>query len=345
MRRGRSSAARPVELGAPTADQTVNGDVVTQKFNGGAISWNKATNAFTTEPPACSRSSAGLEVPGRDVPQAPPTRGRRSPTVGRRGCIPTWWWLLGVMPVLVLVGAVAAAVRAEPPAGMTTRPRSTTYDDDDDDEHDDRRVRLRRADEHGERDEPTTTTATITTSRDAAAERLGDATTSTAHAPTLPTMDPTASRPTCPTTRTRSTPPRRRSCSSMTMPSDPSVTTEAPQRRRVGRPRCVAPTTTMQTLRPHVDDRGRTRARMPEPAIANPSPTADRPAAGTRRSSSTNPWSLETSLRLASDDPVRRAARATRSRPTRSRGCTGRPAAGTTTTRALKSGSPVKNSR
>ena len=26
------------ELGAPTADQTVNGDVITQKFNGGAIS-------------------------------------------------------------------------------------------------------------------------------------------------------------------------------------------------------------------------------------------------------------------------------------------------------------------
>ena len=64
------------QLGAPTADQTVNGDVVTQKFNGGAISWNKKTNAFTTEPANLQSQLAGLEVPGRDVPQSTPARGR-----------------------------------------------------------------------------------------------------------------------------------------------------------------------------------------------------------------------------------------------------------------------------
>lgn len=30
------------KLGAPVGDQTVDGDVVSQKFTGGTISWNRA---------------------------------------------------------------------------------------------------------------------------------------------------------------------------------------------------------------------------------------------------------------------------------------------------------------
>ena len=39
-------------LGAPTGDETYDGDVVCQKFTGGAVSYNNATKAFTTDPPA-----------------------------------------------------------------------------------------------------------------------------------------------------------------------------------------------------------------------------------------------------------------------------------------------------
>ena len=84
------------ELGAPTADQTENGDVVTQKFNGGAISWNKSTNAFSTEPANLASELSGLEVPG----QAAAGSARRPATYRRRwdvleqggGCWPSFRW-------------------------------------------------------------------------------------------------------------------------------------------------------------------------------------------------------------------------------------------------------------
>ena len=37
-------------LGPPVADQTENGNVVTQRFTGGEISWDKQTNKFSTQP-------------------------------------------------------------------------------------------------------------------------------------------------------------------------------------------------------------------------------------------------------------------------------------------------------
>ena len=33
------------------ADQTEDGDVITQRFTGGEISWDTTTNKFSTEPP------------------------------------------------------------------------------------------------------------------------------------------------------------------------------------------------------------------------------------------------------------------------------------------------------
>ena len=64
------------ELGAPVADQTENGDDITQQFSGGAISWDSATNKFSTEPPNLASQLAGLEVPG------PERRKRRQPGSG-----------------------------------------------------------------------------------------------------------------------------------------------------------------------------------------------------------------------------------------------------------------------
>ena len=51
-------------LGVPTEDEVYNGDVVTQNFTGGQLSWNRRTKAFTTTPPELADQLAGLEVPG-----------------------------------------------------------------------------------------------------------------------------------------------------------------------------------------------------------------------------------------------------------------------------------------
>ncbi|WP_313674549.1 hypothetical protein [Mycolicibacterium sp.] len=50
-------------LGVPVEDERYDGDVVSQKFSGGQLSWNRATNTFTSDPPGLADSLAGLEVP------------------------------------------------------------------------------------------------------------------------------------------------------------------------------------------------------------------------------------------------------------------------------------------
>ncbi|MFM9034641.1 MAG: LGFP repeat-containing protein [Mycobacterium sp.] len=50
-------------LGVPVEDERYNGDVVSQRFTGGELSWNLATNTFTSDPPGLADSLAGLEVP------------------------------------------------------------------------------------------------------------------------------------------------------------------------------------------------------------------------------------------------------------------------------------------
>src|SRR6478609_7378019 len=59
-------------LGAPMADQSENGDVVTQRFAGGVISWDRGKNTFSTEPSNLASQLAGLQVPGQVVPKSPP---------------------------------------------------------------------------------------------------------------------------------------------------------------------------------------------------------------------------------------------------------------------------------
>ena len=50
-------------LGPPVADQTEDGNVVSQRFTGGEISWDKQTSKFSTEPANLASGLAGLTVP------------------------------------------------------------------------------------------------------------------------------------------------------------------------------------------------------------------------------------------------------------------------------------------
>lgn len=96
------------ELGAPMADQTENGNVITQRFSGGVVSWDSSTNKFTTEPSNLASELSGLQVPGYEAPKAPSSP-QASDTNGNKGFQWHWWWLLAVVPVLILVGLVVFA--------------------------------------------------------------------------------------------------------------------------------------------------------------------------------------------------------------------------------------------
>lgn len=96
------------ELGAPVADQTQNGDVITQRFASGAISWDTAAKKFSTEPANLASQLSELEVPEQEQPAAPPTQAADSDEGSRFQW--TWWWLLAIVPVLLVVGVVAFAV-------------------------------------------------------------------------------------------------------------------------------------------------------------------------------------------------------------------------------------------
>lgn len=83
------------KLGAPVADQAVNGDVLSQQFTGGKISWNRAKNTFSTEPSNLAPLLSGLQVSGQNQPSnsAMPAHPKKF----------AWhWWWLAAIPVLVL---------------------------------------------------------------------------------------------------------------------------------------------------------------------------------------------------------------------------------------------------
>jgi uncharacterized protein with LGFP repeats len=50
-------------LGVPVGDETYDGEVATQAFSGGQISWNRLTKAFATVPPNLASQLADLQVP------------------------------------------------------------------------------------------------------------------------------------------------------------------------------------------------------------------------------------------------------------------------------------------
>ncbi|MDT5112553.1 MAG: hypothetical protein QOJ28_608 [Mycobacterium sp.] len=129
------------ELGAPTADQTESGEEITQKFNGGAITWNKVTNEFSTEPAKLASQLAGLEIPGLKALQAPPPGEVSTTAKGDKWY--TWhrWWLLAIVPIAVLLVAVVIGVLLNR-RRHDDRPLDgfddgyVGHDDDDDDDDD-----------------------------------------------------------------------------------------------------------------------------------------------------------------------------------------------------------------
>ncbi|MBV5244550.1 LGFP repeat-containing protein [Mycolicibacterium sp. PAM1] len=123
------------ELGAPVADQTESGNTLSQRFSGGVISWDTSARTFSTEPAGLASQLTDVVVPGADAPQAtPPTpqAAENNEDTGRK-----WnkWWLLAVVPLLLLAGLVAFAVmrhRARPGEDdMFTAPGAVGHDPQD----------------------------------------------------------------------------------------------------------------------------------------------------------------------------------------------------------------------
>lgn len=85
------------KLGAPVGDQSVDGDVVSQQFVGGKISWNRAKNTFSTDPANLAPLLSGLQVSGQNQPST-----SAAPAHPKKFAL-QWWWLLAGIPVLVLI--------------------------------------------------------------------------------------------------------------------------------------------------------------------------------------------------------------------------------------------------
>jgi uncharacterized protein with LGFP repeats len=50
-------------LGVPVSDETYDGEIATQAFSSGRVSWNRLTKAFTTDPPNLASQLTDLQVP------------------------------------------------------------------------------------------------------------------------------------------------------------------------------------------------------------------------------------------------------------------------------------------
>ncbi|MCX2932194.1 hypothetical protein ORI20_18125 [Mycobacterium sp. CVI_P3] len=119
------------KLGVPTGEQSTDGDTVTQKFSGGEISWNKATNKFTTKPAELAAELSGVEVPNATGPQAGPT----TPKSGK-GFTWHWWWLLIIIPALLLVAVIALGLLwLQRRRGADIEVDDEFHDSDYDDDH------------------------------------------------------------------------------------------------------------------------------------------------------------------------------------------------------------------
>jgi uncharacterized protein with LGFP repeats len=85
-------------LGAPVGDQTLDGDVVTQKFSGGKIAWDRAKNTFSTEPANLASQLSGLQGPAQNPPASP-----AQPSGTATSAVWRWWWWPVVVAVLLLI--------------------------------------------------------------------------------------------------------------------------------------------------------------------------------------------------------------------------------------------------
>lgn len=99
----------PAQIGVPVGEQSTDGDVVTQAFSGGEISWNSATQQYTTVPPELAAQLGEIQVPTSTAP--PPTSAAASPEAADgagTGFNWNWWWF--AVPLLVLLIAVLGAL-------------------------------------------------------------------------------------------------------------------------------------------------------------------------------------------------------------------------------------------
>jgi uncharacterized protein with LGFP repeats len=94
------------KLGAPLGDQTIAKEVVSQKFTGGQIAWNKTKNTFTTQPANLASALSGLQIPGQKAPA-----GSASPNAGVSWLTGHWLWLLAGAAALLLVLLLALLTR------------------------------------------------------------------------------------------------------------------------------------------------------------------------------------------------------------------------------------------
>lgn len=93
-------------LGAPMSDQTESDGVLTQRFSGGVVSWDRATGEFSTEPANLAGQLSDLQVPGEQVPDPPAAP---QDADGSGWFTWSWWWLLAIVPLLIIVGIVVFA--------------------------------------------------------------------------------------------------------------------------------------------------------------------------------------------------------------------------------------------
>lgn len=88
------------KLGVPTGEQSVSGDVVTQKFSGGEIAWNPAEKRFITTPAELGADLEGIQL-SEAVAQTPPDAGAGD---GEAKGGWRWWWLAIIVPLVLLLG-------------------------------------------------------------------------------------------------------------------------------------------------------------------------------------------------------------------------------------------------
>ncbi len=124
-------------LGVPTDEQTSKGDTVTQTFNGGELSWNKATKEFSSKPAELASQLSGLEMPDgvAQTPAAPSSGASTSDEGGFR-----LWWLAILVPLLGLLGLMAMLAQRKSRAadsGIVTHRASDRdfFANDSDDAH------------------------------------------------------------------------------------------------------------------------------------------------------------------------------------------------------------------
>jgi uncharacterized protein with LGFP repeats len=117
-------------LGPPVADQAEDGNVVSQRFTGGEISWDKESNKFSTEPANLAAGLSGLTVPGYEPSEA---KNSAAPNTKEHNWFtPSWWWLLAGIPVLVLIGLILVATLRNRGDDDMDDPLHSDYDVDTD---------------------------------------------------------------------------------------------------------------------------------------------------------------------------------------------------------------------